>query len=320
MRLLGALLPALLFCAACRTQPTPVIGVIPKDSSQLFWQAVHAGAVKAGRESNVTIDWQAPAGQFDATRQSAIVETMIEHRVAGIVIVPVDPRALAPAIARAAAASIPVVLFAPAGPAAPGITEAIVDGRAAGLEAASRLGEFMRGEGKAAMLSGERSDPPNADLEAGFVEGMKANYPKIKLVRAAEANGGETQTIAAANDLLDAHPDLDGLFTGTLTCTEGAVYALRARATTRVRIVAFQASPDLVNELHNRFIDTLLVPDSVRFGYDAVSAVVTKLRGGAAPARIACRVQVIDRTNAESPESVNLLFPDLKSYLGTEGN
>src|SRR5690349_19737850 len=35
----------------------PVVGVIPKGTTHIFWQSIHAGAKKGGDESGVEIRW-----------------------------------------------------------------------------------------------------------------------------------------------------------------------------------------------------------------------------------------------------------------------
>ena len=55
----------------------PVIGVVPKGTNHTFWQSVHAGAIKAGQEFGLDIEWNAPQMEIDAARQIAIVENFI---------------------------------------------------------------------------------------------------------------------------------------------------------------------------------------------------------------------------------------------------
>ena len=55
----------------------PVVGVVPKGTNHVFWQSVHAGAIKAGQEFGLDIVWNAPQMEIDAARQIAIVENLI---------------------------------------------------------------------------------------------------------------------------------------------------------------------------------------------------------------------------------------------------
>ena len=57
----GALAAAALSFSACNKSDKRRIAVVPKGLAHLFWQSVHAGAIKASRESNVEILWKGPA-------------------------------------------------------------------------------------------------------------------------------------------------------------------------------------------------------------------------------------------------------------------
>jgi len=70
---------------ACRRESVRVVGVVPKGANHIFWQTVHAGAVKAGREYHFEIEWNAPTLEIDSSRQIEIVESMINRRLAGTV-------------------------------------------------------------------------------------------------------------------------------------------------------------------------------------------------------------------------------------------
>src|SRR5687767_15751872 len=98
----------MLLSGCTRQEPRKKVGVVPKGANHIFWQTVHAGAVKAGRESGYRIEWNAPALETDSSRQIEIVESMVNRGLAGIVLAPVDRKALVAVVERAARAKIPV--------------------------------------------------------------------------------------------------------------------------------------------------------------------------------------------------------------------
>ena len=89
----------------------PVVGVVPKGTNHTFWQSVHAGAIKAGKEFGLEILWNAPQLEIDTARQISIVENLITRQVDGIVLAPVDADALVAVVERAAGEGIPVAIF-----------------------------------------------------------------------------------------------------------------------------------------------------------------------------------------------------------------
>src|ERR1051325_10012147 len=105
------LLGMLLATCACQRSGKPIVGVVPKGANHIFWQTVHAGAVKAAREYGFEVQWNAPALEIDSSRQIEIIDSMINQRLAGIVLAPVDKSALVAVVERAGNAGIPVAIF-----------------------------------------------------------------------------------------------------------------------------------------------------------------------------------------------------------------
>ena len=70
------------------------IAVIPKGTSHVFWQSIHAGAAKAAQELGVDIIWRGPLREDDRASQIAEVEGFITRGVSGIVLAPLDEAAL----------------------------------------------------------------------------------------------------------------------------------------------------------------------------------------------------------------------------------
>jgi ribose transport system substrate-binding protein len=100
---------------ACGGSNTPAsdrltIAVIPKGTSHVFWQSIHAGARRAGSELGVDIVWRGPLREDERDSQIAEVENAVSRRVSGIVLAPLDEAALAAPVAAATRSGIPVVI------------------------------------------------------------------------------------------------------------------------------------------------------------------------------------------------------------------
>src|SRR5690349_20034877 len=81
--------------------------VIPKGTTHIFCQAVHAGAQKAGEEFVYAIQWNGPERETDRERQIQIIEDLIVKKVDGIVLAPLDRKALVPSVEKLASLKIP---------------------------------------------------------------------------------------------------------------------------------------------------------------------------------------------------------------------
>ncbi len=310
------LLAGALMLAACRDASKPVVGVVPKGANHIFWQTVHAGAVKAAREYGLEVEWNAPLLEVDASRQIAIVESMVNRRLAGIAIAPVDRKALVAVVDRAAKAGIPVAVFDSAIDTENRISYVATDNREGGRMAARRLGQRLGGKGKVAVIGFMPGSASTMEREDGFAEEMRTKFPQMQIVATQFGMADRAKAMAATENVLAAHPDLAGLFADNESSSSGAVQALKSRKARGVKLVAFDASEQLVQDLRDGWIDALLVQDPFRMGYESVRAVGIK-RGGETPAaRIDSGCKLIERSQLDDPAIKALLFPDLSEWLG----
>ncbi len=146
-RLWVASLLIILLCG-CNREHKRIIAVIPKGNADLFWQSVHAGAVKAGRETGVDVLWNGPASEADFTVQIQIVDAMINRHVDAIALAPTDRQALVTVVERAAGRNVPVVIFDSAIDTQRFVSQIATDNYKAGQLAAERMGKILDGKGK----------------------------------------------------------------------------------------------------------------------------------------------------------------------------
>jgi len=88
-----------------------VISVIPKGSTHIFWQSIHAGALKAGNELGVEISWVGPEKEDDRQQQIALIDNQVMNQVSGIVVAPIDDMALRRPVRSAVERGVPVVII-----------------------------------------------------------------------------------------------------------------------------------------------------------------------------------------------------------------
>src|SRR5258708_18142709 len=163
----------------CGHETKKTVGVVPKGSNHIFWQTVHAGAVKAAREAGLEVEWNAPALEIDSSRQIEIVDSMINRHVAGIVLAPVDKTALVGVVERAAGAGVPVAIFDSGIDTDKRISYIATDNLEGGRMGARRLGALLGGKGKVVTIGFQPGSASTMDRERGVVEEMKAKYPWI---------------------------------------------------------------------------------------------------------------------------------------------
>ena len=92
------------------------VAVIPKGTSHEFWKSIHAGANKAAQELaaqgvKVNVNWKGPLREDDRDQQIGVVENFTIRRAHGIVLAPLDSKALVAPVEKALASKIPVVII-----------------------------------------------------------------------------------------------------------------------------------------------------------------------------------------------------------------
>ena len=83
------------------------VAVIPKGTSHMFWQSIHAGANRAGKELGVEVIWRGPLREDERDSQVSEVEGFISRGVSGIALAPLDEVALVGPVQDAASARSP---------------------------------------------------------------------------------------------------------------------------------------------------------------------------------------------------------------------
>jgi ribose transport system substrate-binding protein len=312
---LACLLAALLAASGCRGGGKRVVGVVPKGANHIFWQTVHAGAIKAAQEYGFEIEWNAPALEVDSSRQIEIVESMVNRRLAGIVLAPVDKQALVGVVERAARLGIPVSIFDSAIDTERKISYVATDNTEAGRMAARRLGEVLGGRGKVGVIGFMPGSASTMERESGFQDEIRKLYPDIEIVAVQYGMADRARAMAVTENILTAHPDLAGLFADNESSSAGAVQALKSRGAERVKMVAFDASEQLLADLRSGVIDSIVVQNPFRMGYESTRAVGLHLSGRQPSRALDSGSALVRREDLERSEIKELLFPDIEKYL-----
>jgi len=308
---------ALLLLAGCnRGAREPRIAVVPKATSHMFWQSVHAGAVAAGRDLHVEVLWNSPAVETDFSRQIQIVDSMIAQHVDGLALAASDRTALNASLDRAAQAGIPVTVFDSGVDSTNYMTFVATNNYEAGKAAARKLAELIGGKGKTAVVLHMPGSYSTMERERGFDDVIAREFPAIQIVARQYGMSDRSKSMAAAENMLTAHPDLAAIFCSTEPSSTGTSLALKERGLAgKVKFVAFDASDNMIEDLRAGVIHAMVVQDAFQIGYEAVKTLVEKLHGHPPPKQMDLSAQVITKADLDKPDVHALLFPDLGKYL-----
>lgn len=303
---------ALLASGACNRNHKRTIGVVPKATSHMFWLSVEAGALAAGRQFHVNVEWNGPAQETEYDRQIQIVDSMIARRVDGLAVAAAERHALSGPIERAAALGIPVTVFDSGVDTDRYMTYIATDNYDAGEKSARELARLLGGNGRVAVIMHAPGSASTMDRERGFADAIAREFPRIHIVARQYGMSDRSRAMAATEDILTANPRLNGLFASSEPSAVGAALALKSRGLTgAVRLVAVDSSEEMVAFLREGVISALVVQDPFKMGFQTVKSLVDKLNGITPPKRIDLRARLIHKQDLDDPAVRKLLDPGI---------
>ncbi len=293
------------------------IAVIPKGTTHEFWKSIHAGAVKASRELSVEVIWKGPQKEDDRAQQVIVVEDFINRGVDGIVLAPLDDRALCRPVQDAVRESIPVVIIDSGLQGEDYVSFVATDNYKGGVLAAKKMGELLGGKGQIFLIRYQEGSASTTKRENGFLDTLTAEFPNVSLLVQDQHTGATTESaFQLAENLLGRFPEVDGIFCPNESSTFGALRALQESGLAgTVKFVGFDSSPKLVQALQQGHIHALVLQDPMKMGYLGVKQMVYHLRGHEIESLIDTGVYLVTRENMDDPDIKALLEPDFSSYL-----
>ncbi len=247
------------------------ISVIYHDTGIQFGQVIKAGALAAGKELGVEVEFVGPIG-IKVDEQVAFIENAITKKVSGIAVSNVNGEALNPMIAKAIDAGIPTVTFNSEAPGSKRMAffgqDLVQSGRAAG----DILKEYMGTKGKILIITGEAAASWSQDREKGAREAI-AKYPDIQIVNTISTGWEEQAQYAAIENALRASPDLTGIVSLDAATTPATGRALiRLNKTGTIKHVGMDLIPETLDNIKAGATNASLSQDPYQQGYLPVKA------------------------------------------------
>jgi len=302
---------------SCAGRHKKQIAVIPKSVAHIFWVSVHAGVAAAGEQFNLEILWNGPTTEADSARQIQIVDSMIAQGVDGIALAANERTALVGCVDRAAAAGIPVTIFDSGLDSTNFMSWVGTDNVEAGRKGARHLASLLKGKGDVAVLLHAPGSVSTLDRENGFREVIEKEFPGIKIVAEQFGLGDRAKARASAENILAAHPGLDGFFASTEPSSVGVSLAIKARDMAgKIRFVGFDSADVMLEDLRNGVLDATVIQDPYKMGFETVHTLALKLSGQTPPKRVDLQARVITKKDLDDPEVNRLLHPDLSKVRG----
>lgn len=281
-------------------QSKPIkIAVIVKALNSDYWKIVEAGAKAAGKDLGVEVTVLGPSAETDVSGQLALIEDQITKKVSALAVAPSQPPSAIPFFEKAKAAGIPVVLID---------TDANWDGKVSFVGTGNYNGGKLAGEflvkelgpgGKVVIIRGAMGDPTHDERTNGAVDVLKEKGLKILDIQPANSERGMGMSVM--ENILQAHPDVQGVSATNDEMALGALRAIQA-ANKKIIVVGFDGSPDALKSIAAGELTASVAQSPYNIGYKGVEAAVKAVKGEPVEKRIDTGTYLITKDNVQEEQ------------------
>jgi ribose transport system substrate-binding protein len=277
-----------------RTPSAParrVVGMALLTQTHDFYKDLEKAARDEARARNLELS--IVSCEMDPAKQAAQLEDFVTQKVAALIVAPCDSDAIGPHLDAVERAGIPVFTADIAARHGKVISHVASDNERGGRLAAETMAKLLNGQGSVLIL-----DHPTVasvqDRTKGFLEELK-KYPGMRVVGRPSTDGQRARAMSVMEDMLQAHPDLKGVFGINDDSALGAVSVLEAARRTDVVVVGFDATEQAIAAIRKGGplkADIAQYPE--RIGRSVIEMVDRYLKGERVPALVPVDVAVVD--------------------------
>lgn len=224
-------------------------------------------------------------GDMKAETQVAIIQDLISQQFDAIIIQPVDEAALTAAVIEAEEEGIPVITLNNRVKGKFSCVVQVADVES-GYAIGEALGKQLGGKGNVAVIQSPPGAATGVNREMGFRKALADLYPGIRVVGAQNGEWKKDKAIAVMNSLMQANPELDGVFAVNDIMALGAVVAAEAaNRLDRIRIWGMNGQGDALLSIEQGKLAGTSFTDHFAQGHAAANIALHLLTSGEGPAK-----------------------------------
>lgn len=290
-----ALAAALVALAAPARADGETVAVFTKNLTNPHFQSLRVGADAAAKALGVKVIHYVPTKPDSIPEQMSQAEDVIVKKPDAIVFIPVDYKALVPAVAKMNAANIPVTIVTDKVASGNVVSYVGVDDYATALASGRALLEAMGGKGNVVMLEGVKGTLTNTDRVRGFTDALK-EFPNVKLLASQPANYQRLAALQVMENLIQSFPQIDGVIGVNDAMAIGALEALDGAGRKAV-VIGINGSREAIELIKSGKLLASGDFHSFDQGCLGVEIAVRNLRKEPVPKELILKPLVIDKTN-----------------------
>lgn len=252
-----------------------------------FFVTLNEGAEAKAEELGATLT--VVDAQDNASKQASDVEDLIQQEVDLIMINPVDSEAVAAAVESANAANIPVITVDRSAAGGEVVSHIASDNIAGGEMAGEHLVSIVGEGAQVAELEGVPGSSAARERGEGF-NNIAAD--SLDVVAKQTANFNRSEGLSVMENILQANPDITGVFAHNDEMALGALEAIEASGKD-IAVVGFDANEDAVKAVEEGRLAGTIAQKPEMIGGMAIETAFQSLEGEEVEASIPVELELV---------------------------
>ncbi len=289
--------------AAAQDQKT--YALVQINQQAIFFNQINEGAQKAADAAGAKL--VIFNANNEPSAQNSAIETYIQEKVNGLIVVAIDVNGIMPAVKEAADANIPVVAIDAILPEGPQKAQIGVDNAKAGADMGAHFLDYVKanmdGKAKIGVVGALNSYIQNV-RQKGFEDAIK-DKDGVETVAVVDGQNVQDTALAAAENLITGNPDMNAIYATGEPALLGAIAAVESQGKQdQIKIFGWDLTAQAISGIDKGYVAAVVQQDPAGMGEAAVKALDTLTKGGEVDKEIAVPVTIVTKDNVEPYRAV----------------
>lgn len=261
-------------------------GLVTKALNNPFWSLMKEGAEKVAEENGAKLIYLAPTKSNNLEEETRLVEDLIQRKVDGIVLVPVDSAGIVPVIERANKAGILVALANTNANGGNVVTFSAIENYDAMTVVTEYVMSKLGGKGNVIIVEGAPGAQTTTDrLRA--IHDVIQKYPGVKILASQPADNQRAKAMQVMDNLLQTYGKVDAVLCNNDEEALGAIEALdSAGRLGKTMVAGFDGNDDALKAISEGRMLVSMNQNPQKQAGDALKALIDAHAGKTVQKRI----------------------------------
>ena len=244
-----------------------VVGVMPKERRNPYFESCAEGAREAARDRGFTLRWEGPESP-DASAQAGYVTRWVADGLPVVAVSVEDREGLSPVLREARKRGTRVLTWdADANPDARDFTVVPASAESIAQALAFEVGRTLGGHGEVAIITSTLNAPNQAAWLARLRERLARDFPDVEIVGVHTCEDIEGRAHRVTEGLLNTLPRLGAIVGLCSPAVPGAARALRAARRRGVHLTGLSLPAACRKDIEAGWIDSVVTWNTRDLGY-----------------------------------------------------